>query len=646
MSSGGSSVCNTCVAGTWSAAESSECTACATGKYSGPGWSACTSCGGGKYRVKTDTGTESSACSVCGHGKYSTGTVNSCTNCDAGYYIADNGNQASEHDSSSDCDKCGSGKYSAAGASGCTDCEAGKYSEFSNNDPRTSCRLCPVGTFAIGGRGECSVCGPGRYRNTAGAISASECTVCPTGRYNIDGNSAASDNDALTDCDICGSGTANPNTGSNSAIDCEPCTAGTIAATSELASCSACAAGRYQVSEGQVTCEQCKSGKYANGAKTGCVGCSAGKISSAGGDGEGACTACVAGKYTTTGTSCENCISGKYSLQQATTCTNCPKGKYYDGTQGTSSAVCQNCARGTYAATTGLSSCAPCEAGTYDPDVSATPGNDDEQDCTVCPSGRYSLETDTNRQDCTECARGKYLSDSSNVYNRRTEHNSATDCLNCEAGEFFLIPACSSLLPLSLSLTNRTAANYLPLPMQGPMLHRRAATCAWFVTQGNISQALEGGLATFAPQENTTTTPQRTKAFTFRQTVPLATPVRRESTILLKEQQPARIVLPENLLLRKGPRVLTQTVLLALQDLTAGWDHRVALSAPPENTWLLEVSVNSLVAATQTHAKNARSENIKLMQARPTATFVRKESILQPPEKGQKVATIVHREHS
>jgi hypothetical protein len=141
---------------------------------------------------------------------------------------------------------------------------------------------------------------------------------------------------------------------------------------------------------------------------------------------------------------CQNCISGKYSLQQAVTCADCPIGRFYGGTQGNALSVCENCGRGKYADSTGSTGCSVCKDGTYDPCSTGSPsgpcdgekpGHTKEQDCTVCPSGKYSLMGDANRNACTDCLAGKYLSDNSPIYTRRTEHSAASKCLDCLEGD-------------------------------------------------------------------------------------------------------------------------------------------------------------------------------------------------------------------
>eukprot|EP00520_Triparma_pacifica_P008947 CAMPEP_0118663976 /NCGR_PEP_ID=MMETSP0785-20121206/17747_1 /TAXON_ID=91992 /ORGANISM="Bolidomonas pacifica, Strain CCMP 1866" /LENGTH=4925 /DNA_ID=CAMNT_0006557813 /DNA_START=422 /DNA_END=15195 /DNA_ORIENTATION=+ len=410
--------------------------AAAAGKISNSNKNGCDSCVAGTYT------SDQVSCPVCEWGKWSASVASSCSSCDTGKYIADNGVNRNNHLQSS-CQDCLAGKAQNSVQSGCDSCVAGKYAGARAG----SCSSCGKGTYSFGEAPSCTVCPQGTYSDvfdTPG--SDSPCTSCPQGTYNDKNTASASNHNAASTCDNCGVGTANINTRSASADACALCAAGKYSDEEALAECKGCGVGRYQASTGQTSCQQCPEGAYVNVEKTGCVSCLAGTVSLAGSSDASDCTPCQAGRYTTTNVSpCANCVEGKYSLAQATTCVDCPVGKHYTGTQGSSESVCENCGRGTYADETGTVNCKSCKAGTYDPCSSAPssgpctgekPGHTSEQGCTVCPSGSYSLITDSNRNTCNLCQAGKYLSDNGGSYARRTEHDSESECLECLAGTY------------------------------------------------------------------------------------------------------------------------------------------------------------------------------------------------------------------
>ena len=90
---------------------------------------------------------------------------------------------------------------------------------------------------------------------------------------------------------------------------------------------------------------------------------------------------------------CVECIGGFYCLGGTTPIKACPRGKYSTGDQ----KGCLLCSKDYYQAHPGKSSCEPCPAGKFNPELGGT-------DCRGCEAGRYSTRAATDHS-CTSIPR-------------------------------------------------------------------------------------------------------------------------------------------------------------------------------------------------------------------------------------------------
>ncbi|GMH76975.1 hypothetical protein TrST_g2739 [Triparma strigata] len=464
--------CTSCAFGFWSVAASDSCTACAAGKSS------------------NSTGISESSCSVCAAGEHSSSGSAVCTLCSAGKYLADDGADASAHDTESDCSTCANGFWALAGSQTCTACEAGKYLD----SPGTS-------------ESSCTICGSGEFASTAASLS---CENCPAGKYITDDGLTTSEHDDLSDCLMCDpgfysiegsqvciacpAGTYNPEVGYD-AVDCMPCEEGKYVATEGSTSCSDCVAGKYLDDDAtdsdqhdeEEDCHICESGKYSGAGAPACTICPKGRYNDdRAGDhtlhdvledclvcGEGKyladdglnatlhdseedCTFCIAGKYLTDNnqidaslhdeeSDCTICAAGQYSSSASPQCSACGAGKYLtdDGVEVVahdSESDCTICAEGHWSSS-GSALCTACIAGKYltDDGVEAAAHNS-EADCTTCAAGTHSFAGNAT---CTVCASGKYLTDDATS---AEFHNSKDDCVVCPSGTYLVDAGTDSAL--------------------------------------------------------------------------------------------------------------------------------------------------------------------------------------------------------
>ena len=283
--------------------------------------------------------------------------------------------------------------------------------------------------------GACANCPAGKYSPAAGMTS---CIYCPANTHTSNSNVGSY---RLSDC-TCNSGYSGPNGG--------PC------------SVTPCAAGKFRPAGSAAGCVACPEGKFAGA--NGCGICIAGKFTSTAG--LTVCTACGAGTYAVAGASvCTQCPAGKFGKQvhsatdvtgqdAAEDCTNCMRGKFL-GIAGAASDVCSACVAGTYTQNLGASTCTQCAAGRFSHVVGAHNENHDpcnecppgqhsstgSTTCAICEAGTYSLYWGAST--CTQCSPGKYemysgssqpcLDCNPGQYSSRA---GASNCTNCEVGKF------------------------------------------------------------------------------------------------------------------------------------------------------------------------------------------------------------------
>ncbi|KAF8603518.1 hypothetical protein BDV93DRAFT_164262, partial [Ceratobasidium sp. AG-I] len=243
---GGSAQCQTCPAGSTSAAKASTCY-CQAGYYIAGGT------------------TRTAACTACSAGSSSAEKSSSCFACSANQYSSAGGT----------CTTCPSGSTSSSGSSVCS-CTAGKY--FSNG----KCETCSAGSYSSAGATSCTSCPADTFSSEGGASS---CTPCPSGTGSNTGSTSASQ--CASKC---------PAGQVYSASGCSSCPAGTYSSNN---ACSACPAGMIS-SPGSTTCSVCPGGSIPAANKQSCSTCPADTFSSG-----GACSPCPAGSSSPAGsTSC------------------------------------------------------------------------------------------------------------------------------------------------------------------------------------------------------------------------------------------------------------------------------------------------------------------------------------------------------
>jgi hypothetical protein len=154
-------------------------------------------------------------------------------------------------------------------------------------------------------------------------IHQSHCYNCPQGQYKV--------GDATGCCSACDAGKSTANGGSKLVADCvtcgESCPAGEFGFGG---GCTKCESGRFKAASGVGCCKSCDSGLSSDAGASACITeatCDEGKYAWG-----SKCKACPAGKFgsSTMGISfCAFCEPGKYQpLALQTACTNCPSGQY------------------------------------------------------------------------------------------------------------------------------------------------------------------------------------------------------------------------------------------------------------------------------------------------------------------------------
>jgi syndecan 4 len=229
--------------------------------------------------------------------------------------------------------------------------------------------------------------------------------------------------------------------------NCDSCPAGE-GSSSGSSSCHDCGTGKYSAGAGD--CQNCPMGKYSTKVKAEtCSDCPKGKYSSAGSsqcgtecpsgtfpEGSGKCDFCPIGKFSTEGdASCSNCASGTSTEGKTgqSSCAKCPPGTNSSSAGG----ICQLCPDGTFQNLTGSISCMTCPNNTFS-HAGKTKCVDfcdrgyygaDDDHCTVCPAGRYGLETGLmSASQCVGCMPGKF--------SMSTGATNSSVCENCPSGRY------------------------------------------------------------------------------------------------------------------------------------------------------------------------------------------------------------------
>ena len=412
----GASSCTSCAPGSYStnvaATSSSTCLACPAGKYSttaGSSSMTCLACPPGTYSAALG----STLCSTCLAGTYSTGGATSCLNCPFETYSTAEG--------ASVCTPCPKGTIPGASKSVpctrcppgqttniwytvyvgtynyCTPCPDNTYWKENTETGGADCIPCPVGTASFpGGQLVCSPCDMGTYNDTPGqycrackrgsyssTTGATACTPCPTGTYYMYNGPY----DYVTSsqyCVKCSSGTYNDALGF---IEPYKPDSSSLTGISGVG-CPKCLPGTYSPIDGSTSCISCPVGTYStvSGSKSylDCLACPPGQYSAA--LGSTLCSTCLAGTYSTgSAGSCSSCPAGTYSAGAgAGSCILCPANTYFPGTNGMSSQVCIPCGEGltSQAGSTNFSQCTSISAGVAGQCGPSQYFNTDTQECT------------------------------------------------------------------------------------------------------------------------------------------------------------------------------------------------------------------------------------------------------------------------
>ncbi|EKX54580.1 hypothetical protein GUITHDRAFT_53027, partial [Guillardia theta CCMP2712] len=220
-------------------------------------------------------------------------------------------------------------------------CDAGSYVDQTG---QFECKLCPANALSpIGSKKlqDC-YCTPGYVGDPATGLP---CTACKINYYK-----------------------ANPGIGS--CVACPPKSFTYLTASSSIQDCY-CEPGYYAVGldQGQLTCERCLPGYFCKGGHAAMARCPTGMWSTAGND------------------TCQECPFGSElaDVPQSGTVQDCLCARGYYSANNDASPPCAPCPTGFFKASTGLSSCLSCPAGTY-AQVSPAVSTDS---CKVC-SGTYA----------------------------------------------------------------------------------------------------------------------------------------------------------------------------------------------------------------------------------------------------------------
>lgn len=314
---------------------------------------------------------------------------------------------------------CNRGRYYGWGDNSmvftCVKCDSGKYQD---EEGQTSCKDCPVGSYQRdSGEYLCNDCDAGFYSDQT---SQTSCKHCAAGKYSVSGVQASS-------CTDCPAGKYQPNSMSSSCLDC---VAGRYSDV-QSSSCTDCSAGRYSEVQSS-SCTNCPAGKYQpNSTSSSCLVCSSGRYS---GVQASSCSDCPVGRQQKLeGQSSCNCDVGYFN--NGTDCIACPAGTYQDELDQTG---CKECNRGYYQHAPAQQTCIQCGGGLG----TAQSGSTSHEECSICPSGKYTYYVNGVLSECRECAVGTFQtyesqeSCNSCLPGKYSDVIGAVTCQSCSVGEY------------------------------------------------------------------------------------------------------------------------------------------------------------------------------------------------------------------
>jgi hypothetical protein len=450
-----------CAIGTYATGNASQCSicpagkacplrtqavlqSCASGTYSYQGQGNCTVCPAGKSCTTTGTLQD------CLPGSYSPEGYATCDSCTAGNYCP--------YTTLAVVIPCAPGTYSLANADSCHSCPSGWACSSTSAGPNIQCQ---TGTFSTGNQASCTSCLAGYYCTST---TSNVMTPCPTGWYSMTGAS---------ECEECPAGSYCP-TRSSLPIQCS---AGSYSANGAT-SCTLADPGHYVALPGASQQNPCGVGTYSTGGATGCLSCSPGyRCPSLSTEPSPASASCPMGFYCNPPSAAPvGCMAGTYGIvtagtSQADACVACEPG-YLCASVGTVLATRQVCPHGGYCpgsssaivpcdpgykssktGQTSVSTCEPCDAGTYCthfgtvngtvcPPHYYCPAGTADYTQFACPPGTYSLQSGLHSaSQCMNCTVGHYCTGASDpqpcaqgTYNPSFAGSSSSSCLPCEAG--------------------------------------------------------------------------------------------------------------------------------------------------------------------------------------------------------------------
>jgi len=439
-----SSVCASCLAGTYAAAGSSACTTCPARSSSLDGSASITNC----ICDAGSTGPNGGPCVLCAVGKYKVANGTAvCTDCLAGTF-----SNVSGATNLGVCATCLAGTYAAAGSSACTTCPARSSSldgsvsiancicDAGSTGPNGGpCVLCAVGKYKVAnGTAVCTDCSLGTYSWTLGANTSETCLSCP------DASSSPVGSSAITTC-TCNAGASGPNGG-----PCVMCVTGKYKAVIGTSVCLNCSVNTFSSVVGattSLTCATCAANSQSGEASSVCV-CNGGYT---GPDG-GPCLACVSGTFKpdTGRSACTLCPNNTFSELPASTNASVCKACQANAISAAGSVsqeycycvpgyahsedkyTCKTCTPGTYNSQLARRACSNCTIGMYSVNYTAI----SPETCKYCPAGQWSPEGSANCNLCPANSRTLGISGrvTDCVCNRGYTGPSGSTCVACAAG--------------------------------------------------------------------------------------------------------------------------------------------------------------------------------------------------------------------
>ena len=389
------------------------CTECAPGKRFDGIDKECFGCGTGQY-----TSASKDSCDTCEKGKATSGPDDtSCRECVSGYYQDQDISTINARPLEPDvpnkylCSTCPAGWGYQKMNRACKECVVGKFQNISHKlrIPNEKCKFCLAGLYYINETTQCGTCVNGQYQTENSKYSAS-CESCGIGR------AAPTRREA---CETCSEGRFMELNQSN-VYECKFCQAGKEF-FSITQSCNDCDAGKYQGRNdlrGSV-CKFCEIGRYYNETYMPCENCTIGYFQPSNTEFNAKCKYCDKGRY-----------GNEYGMQVELSsnpivpgCRVCIKGKWQDAF---AEPKCKSCGAGKFSLKAGLTSADGCDGKCSQGKFSEVAVTADDQ-CTLCPTGRWSNEEGLTRRDfCRVCGPGRY-----NPYEGRKE-----TCDFCPQGKF------------------------------------------------------------------------------------------------------------------------------------------------------------------------------------------------------------------